>query len=69
MQLSNSAVVGTTAPNTPNSFLCTDKDYGDFILELEFKVDPRMNSGIQFRSEPSGARLAARTRPGPRLPV
>lgn len=45
------AVVGTTAPNTPNSFLCTEKDYGDFVLELEFKVDSRMNSGIQFRSE------------------
>ncbi|HSJ04845.1 MAG TPA: SMP-30/gluconolactonase/LRE family protein [Verrucomicrobium sp.] len=45
------AVVGTTAPNTPNSFLCTNKDYGDFVLELEFKVDPRMNSGVQFRSE------------------
>lgn len=45
------AIVGTTVPNTPNSFLCTDKDYADFILELEFKVDSRMNSGIQFRSE------------------
>ncbi|CAN5916086.1 hypothetical protein BH11VER1_BH11VER1_28580 [soil metagenome] len=44
-------IVGTTVPNTPNSFLCTDKDYADFILELEFKVDSRMNSGIQFRSE------------------
>ncbi|MEY4483547.1 MAG: hypothetical protein RL693_999 [Verrucomicrobiota bacterium] len=45
------AIVGTTVPNTPNSFLCTDKNYADFILELEFKVDSRMNSGIQFRSE------------------
>jgi hypothetical protein len=44
-------IVGTTVPKTPNSFLCTEKDYGDFILELEFKVDPAMNSGVQFRSE------------------
>jgi len=44
------AIVGTTVPNTGNSFLCTAKKYGDFILELEFKVDPSMNSGIQFRS-------------------
>ncbi len=44
------AIVGTTVPKTPNSFLCTEKDYGDFILELEFKVDPQMNSGIQIRS-------------------
>jgi hypothetical protein len=43
-------VVGTTVPNTSNSFLCTDKDYGDFELEVEFKVDPKMNSGVQIRS-------------------
>jgi hypothetical protein len=43
-------IVGTTVANTPNSFLCTDKDYGDFILELDLKVDNSMNSGVQFRS-------------------
>lgn len=43
-------IVGTTAPDTPNSFLCTEKEYGNFILELEFEVDPGLNSGIQFRS-------------------
>ena len=44
-------VVGTSVPNTSNSFLCTTKNYGDFILELEFKVDPRLNSGVQIRSQ------------------
>ena len=44
-------IVGTTRPGTPNSFLATPKDYGDFILEYEFKVDPRMNSGVQIRSQ------------------
>src|SRR5699024_5942610 len=44
-------IVGTTVTNTPNSFLVTDKEYGDFILELEFKVNDHMNSGIQIRSE------------------
>lgn len=44
------AIVGTTAPNTPNTFLCTERDYGDFILELECRVDPALNSGIQIRS-------------------
>jgi len=43
-------VVGTTVLNTPNSFLCTEKNYTDFILELEFLVEPGMNSGIQIRS-------------------
>lgn len=43
-------IVGRTAPNQPNTFLCTEADYGDFILTLEFLVDPRLNSGIQIRS-------------------
>ena len=46
----NGCIVGTTVANTPNSFLCTNEEYGDFILELELLVDDRMNSGIQFRS-------------------
>jgi hypothetical protein len=43
-------IVGTTVPNTTNSFLCTDEEYGDFIFEVELKVENAMNSGIQFRS-------------------
>lgn len=49
----NGEIVGKTVLNTPNSFLCTDKTYGDFILELDYKVDSTMNSGIQIRSESS----------------
>ena len=44
------AIVGTTAPDTPNSFLCTEREYGNFILEMEFKVNEGLNSGVQFRS-------------------
>jgi hypothetical protein len=47
----NGEIVGTSVPGTPNSFLCTDKEYGDFILEMEFKVHPELNSGVQIRSE------------------
>lgn len=43
-------IVGTCVAQTPNSFLCTDAEYGDFILELELRVHEKMNSGIQFRS-------------------
>jgi hypothetical protein len=43
-------IVGTTRPDQPNSFLCTERMFDDFILELEFKVDPELNSGIQIRS-------------------
>ena len=49
-RVEDGAIVGKTVANTGNSFLCTTRTYGDFILELEFKVDPSMNSGIQFRS-------------------
>lgn len=44
------AIVGTTANEQPNTFLTSNEMYDDFILELEYKVDPNMNSGIQIRS-------------------
>jgi len=47
----NGEIVGTTVFGEPNSFLATEKEYGDFILEFEYKVDSTMNSGVQFRSE------------------
>ncbi len=50
-RIENGAIVGSSVPNTSNTFLCTEKQYGDFILELEFKVDPALNSGVQIRSE------------------
>ncbi len=49
-KVEDGSIVGTTVSKTPNSFLTTDKMYGDFILELDYKVDPSMNSGIQIRS-------------------
>lgn len=44
-------IVGRTVLDTPNSFLCTEEDFSDFILELEYKVDPKLNSGVQIRSQ------------------
>ncbi len=46
----DNTIVGTSVMNTPNSFLCTEQSYGDFILEFDFKVDPLLNSGVQIRS-------------------
>jgi len=43
-------IVGTAVKGSPNTFLCTDKQYGDFILEFDVKCDPKLNSGVQFRS-------------------
>jgi hypothetical protein len=44
-------ILGKAIPNTPNSFLTTKKEYGDFVLEFDFKVADNMNSGVQFRSQ------------------
>jgi hypothetical protein len=44
-------IIGSTVPNTSNSFLCTKRNYKDFILELDFKVQTPLNSGVQIRSE------------------
>src|SRR5437588_5957335 len=47
----NGQIVGITVINSPNSFLVTKKEYGDFVLELDNKVDDTTsNSGVQTRS-------------------
>jgi hypothetical protein len=44
-------IVSTTAPGSPNSFLATEKTYGDFIFECEVKQDVGpSNSGVMFRA-------------------
>jgi sugar phosphate isomerase/epimerase len=50
-EVKGGAIVGSTVPNTKNTFLCTERSYGDFLLELEFKVDPKLNSGVQIRGQ------------------
>lgn len=44
-------IIGTMTSGTPNSFLITEKEYGDFVLELDVKLEGlETNSGIQTRS-------------------
>lgn len=53
----NGMIVGTTVANSGNTFLATQKEYGDFILELDLKIESdKGNSGIQTRShyDPAG---------------
>lgn len=50
-EVKNKEIICTTVTGEPNSFIATEKDYGDFVLELEYKVPEGMNSGIQFRSQ------------------
>lgn len=44
-------LVGTSVKGQPNSFMVTEQEYGDFILEFDVLCDPALNSGVQFRSE------------------
>ena len=53
-RVEDGAIVGTTSEGSPNSFLCTDKLYGDFELMFEVKVDSALNSGVQIRSQSKG---------------
>ena len=49
-EVKDGMIVGVNVKDSPNSFLVTEKTYGDFILELDVKIDEGVNSGIQFRS-------------------
>jgi hypothetical protein len=44
-------ILGQTAEGSPNSFLFTEKEYGNFELKFEVKVDDELNSGVQIRSQ------------------
>jgi hypothetical protein len=49
----NRTIVGTTSEGSPNSFLCSDEEYGDFEMTFKVKVDDELNSGVQIRSTTS----------------
>ncbi len=49
-EVEDGVVTGTTKEGEPNSFLTTERDYADFVLEYEVKVDTALNSGVQIRS-------------------
>ncbi len=57
-RVEDGAIVGKTTPASPNSFLCSVGEYGDFELEFDVKLlNNQLNSGVQIRSltkEPEG---------------
>lgn len=67
-RIEGNTIVGKTAEGSPNSFLCTDKLYGDFELMFEVKVDPRLNSGVQIRSQSQGGKPSGRVN-GPQVEI
>lgn len=56
-RIENGEIVGISQPNTPNSFLCTTQSFTNFILEIEFKVAPGLNSGVQIRSQDTASQV------------
>lgn len=49
-KVEDGAILGRTEDGSPNTFLCSAKEYGDFELEFDVKVDNGLNSGVQIRS-------------------
>lgn len=48
----NGEIIGTSVAGSPNTFLITEATYGDFILELDLKVeDVTSNSGVMARGQ------------------
>jgi hypothetical protein len=50
-RVEDGVIVGKTSEGSPNSFLCSKKNYSDFELKFEVKVDDALNSGVQIRSQ------------------
>lgn len=61
-------IVGTTAEGSPNSFLSTEKLYGDFELEFDVKVDDALNSGVMLRSQTKDGKPDGRVN-GPQVEI
>lgn len=49
-RVEDNMIIGTSKTGVPNTFLCTEATYGDFILEYEVWIEPGLNSGVQIRS-------------------
>ena len=62
------SIIGKTSEGSPNSFLCTDKLYGNFELSFDVMVDPALNSGVQIRSQSEGGKPEGRVN-GPQVEI
>ncbi|MCA9133269.1 MAG: DUF1080 domain-containing protein [Planctomycetales bacterium] len=67
-RVEGNTIVGKTSEGSPNSFLCSEKLYGDFELTFEVKVDRELNSGVQIRSQSVGGTPAGRVN-GPQVEI
>ncbi len=49
-KVENGVITGTSKTGSPNTFLATEKEYTNFILEYDMRIDEGLNSGVQIRS-------------------
>ena len=49
-RVKDGVIIGRTVLGSPNTFLATKKEYGDFELTFETKISSGLNSGVQIRS-------------------
>ncbi|VGO22771.1 hypothetical protein SCARR_04867 [Pontiella sulfatireligans] len=49
-EVKDGVITGRTAVPSPNTFLATKAEYGDFELEFDVMVSDKLNSGVQIRS-------------------
>lgn len=54
-RVEDGAIVGRTTKGSPNSFLCSNREYSDFELKFDVRVHDRLNSGVQIRSQTRGS--------------
>lgn len=47
----NGELIGSAAPGPNNSWLVSNEDFGDFILEFEARTDLALNSGVMIRGQ------------------
>lgn len=50
-EVAGNELIGRAAPGPKNSWLVSDAQYGDFILEFDAKTDPGLNSGAMIRGQ------------------
>ena len=68
-KVDDGAIVGTTASDSPNTFLVTDPTFGDFELLFQVRLDsPELNSGVQIRSKLRGKEHGGRVY-GPQVEI
>ena len=71
-RVEDNMIIGKTTPGSPNSFLCTEKEYSDFELLFDVKLlNDELNSGVQIRSktkEPDGEAKFGRVN-GPQVEI